>query len=685
MNEIAPQKPSLLDRFDVMLQSSRKWLYVLFAAAFLVKLAYVIQSSGGLHVTVPIMDSKYYDKEAQDIAHGHLVRKDAFFMGPLYPYVLAAIYSIFGRDFMIVRIVQVLGGSLSVVLTYLIGKRVFRPSVAFAGVVMLVLYGSTTFHEGEMLMEWLGTLINLTALYVLLRSPAKRGYFTYALAGFLIGLSALARANILVLVPVVLVWTLFVMREERRVQKALLAVAAAAIAVAPATLHNYFAAKDPVLVTSNSGVNFYIGNSDGAPGYFYPAKGITLESEDATRNHVERIFGREMRPSEVSRYWFGQAMEFIKAHPLAELRLLLKKTALFFNGYEMPQIESFEIAHARYSVLRLLFVNLWMIMSLALFGMVVMLRSWKKPFLLYGYVVSYALSIIVIFVSARYRMHIAPVLCLFAGYSLVVVLPGIIRHVGKNVVRLAAFLLIIVFTRPGLFALPADDVQWTETVHQARRLSELGNRAAAIEEMNLAVKIHPEAAESYVQRAVVYKEAGNYFKAIDDYSKALKIDPALPDTRYDLAQTLRKVRMYSHAIGEYEKAIELDPVKTEAYNNLGITYMEMRNLDKAIVYFKKVIEMDPKYVKAYNNLGAAYAEKGQVAEAVTILTQATQINPRYANSYKNLAMVYVQMKKPREAYDYLSRYHDLAPDDKAATETLAKLRIATQADSARTP
>ena len=681
MNDSAPQKLSPLDRFDRMLDSSRKWLYVLFAAAFLIKLVYVIQSSGGLHVTVPIMDSKYYDKEAQDIARGHFVRKDAFFMGPLYPYVLAAIYSIFGRDFMIVRIVQILGGSLTVVLTYLIGKRIFRPSVAFAGVVMLVLYGSATFHEGEMLMEWLGALINITALYVLFRNPARRGYITYAIVGFLFGFSALARANILVFVPVVLVWTLFVSREARRMRKALVVVAAAVVAVAPATLHNYVAAKDHVLVTSNSGVNFYIGNSEGAPGYFYPAKGITLDSEEASRSHVERVFGREMKPSEISRYWFGQASEFIKAHPYEEFRLLLKKTALFFNGYEVPQIESFEVARAKYSTLRLLFVNLWMIMSLALFGMIVTLRSWRKLFLLYGYVFSYALSIVVIFVSARYRMHIAPILCLFAAYSLLIALPEAVRRVRKSVVRPAVFLLIVFFTRPGLFALPAEDVRWTESIHQARRLSEVGDRSAALEEVNKAVKIHPDAAESYLQRAVIYKEAGNYFKAIDDYSKALKIDPAMANTRYDLAQTLRRVRMYRPAIEEYEKAVALDPVKAEAYNNLGITYMEMRNLDKAIEYFKKVIEMDPKYIKAYNNLGAAYAEKGEIDEAVAILTKATRIDPRYANSYKNLAMVYVQLKKPREAYEFLSRYHDLKPDDEGATETLAKLRIAMQADT----
>jgi superkiller protein 3 len=122
----------------------------------------------------------------------------------------------------------------------------------------------------------------------------------------------------------------------------------------------------------------------------------------------------------------------------------------------------------------------------------------------------------------------------------------------------------------------------------------------------------------------------------------------------------------------------------EAYNNLGITYKEMGDLDKAIECFKKVLEIDDSYVKAYNNLGAALAEKGDIARAIEAFTKAISVNPGYANSYKNLAMAYVQLRKPKDAYDSLSRYHDLEPADDRVTETLAKLRIAISADTART-
>jgi tetratricopeptide (TPR) repeat protein len=683
MNDATQKKLSVLDRFDRALTSSNRWLYILFAAAFLLKLLYVIQSAGSLHTNVPIMDSKYYDKEAREIVGGGFIRREAFFMGPLYPYFLSLVYAIFGRDFMIVRLLQIAGGAFVTVLTYLLGKEVFRPSAAFAGVVLLVFYGAMTFHEAEMLMEWLGVLINTSALVVLHRMATHTGYRKYAIAGFLVGLSALARASILILLPVVVVWTLFLAGETNRVKKVLVLLAVTLITIAPATLHNYLASKDFVPITSNGGVNFYIGNGEGATGIFYPAKDIKFEPESASRSYVERMFGRDMKPSEISAYWFKRALGYIGKHPAIEIRLLLKKTAMFFNGYEVPQIESWDIMRSKYSTLRLLFVNYWMILSLGLFGMIFSLREWRKYFLLYGFVFSYALSIIIFFVTSRYRIQIAPVMCLFAGYALVMVFPRVLRRLRPAVGALALFIFILAATRPSLFAIPEKDLLWTQQIHEARRLSEVGKYPDAIKEIDKAIELHPEAPESYLQRAEIHKGGRNYFKAIEDYSKALKIAPDMSDARYDFAQTLRRVKMYGPAIEEYQKAIELEPFKAEAYNNLGITYTELGNRDKAIEYFRKVIELDDTYTKAYNNLGAALAQKGQFDQAIEVLNQAIRVDPKYPHSYKNLAMVYVQLKRPREAYENLSRYHDLEPRDETALETLAKLRIAIAADSTR--
>ncbi|MGD8414424.1 MAG: glycosyltransferase family 39 protein, partial [Candidatus Latescibacterota bacterium] len=156
--------------FDESLESHKAWLVALAALAFAVKAVYVFESAHSLQIRVPIMDARHYDKTALDILSGHFVRHEVFFMGPLYSYFLAAVYGILGRDFTIVRLIQAAGGTVTVLITYLLGRRLFRPSIGFIAAVLLVLYGATTFYETQMLMMWLGTFLNVSCLLLLVRS-----------------------------------------------------------------------------------------------------------------------------------------------------------------------------------------------------------------------------------------------------------------------------------------------------------------------------------------------------------------------------------------------------------------------------------------------------------------------------------------------------------------------------------
>lgn len=674
---------TLLDRLDQALTRSSRWLPALFLAAFLLKLLYVLQSSGALHVTVPIMDSEYYDRMARGIAEGRIIHDEAFFMGPLYPFVLAGIYSTLGTSITIVRILQVAAGALSVVLTYLVGRHVFRPSVALGGAVMLLLYGASTFYEGQLLMMWLGTLINMVTLYVLHRFRDRNGVGKYVLAGSLIGLSALARANIVVFLLVVLAWIVFLSKETRRLLAITALLGSFVVFILPVTIHNYLASRDFVPITSNGGMNFYIGNSGDATGIFYPPKGINIVTDDAIKKYVERHLGRELKPSQHSRYWYGEAFDFIRSHPLREIKLLLRKTALLLNGYEVPQIESFEIARDQYGTLRMLFVGAWGMLSLGIFGGICLRREWKRLYFLYGYALALSLSIVLFFVASRYRVQIAPVICLFAAHALLVDLPDAMRGIRREISPIILFVVIVLGTHPALFALPVEDVRWREHCHEAYRWSKIGEYERALAEIDRAIEIHPNYAESYVQRAMIHKAHGNRFKAIDDYSRAIDIDPSRYTIHYDLAQALRQLKMYRPAIESYLKAIELNPLMLEAYNNLGIAYREVEDYENSVRYFEKVIEMDPRYAKAYNNLGASLAETGDLDGAIRAFEGAIEADPDYSSTYKNLAMAYVQKQRIQDAIDMLETYLRFVPGDSQAGEIFEKLRVVVEADTLR--
>lgn len=682
MEDRATRIGQLLDRLDRALLSNNKWLFVLFLLPFVLKCLYVLQSADSIQVRIPIMDGRYYDEMAQDIASGNVIRHGAFFMGPLYPYFLALVYSTVGRDLMLVRLLQIAGGSLSVVLTYLVGKRLFRPSTALLGAVFLVFYGTATFYEGHLLMMWMGTALNLGVIVLLLRISDRTRWPLYAAAGLLLGLSALARANILIFFPIAVAWIVAVRRPPRRLLHAAVFTVATLAAIAPATIHNYIASRDFVLVTSNAGLNFYIGNNEMATGVFYPPPDTDFVTDATTRSHLERLMGRDLTPSEVSAHWFAKSKKFIRESPMAELKLLGRKFALFFNGYEIPQIESYDIARERYATLRILFLNFWFLGSLGVLGMIFAFADWRKYLLAHGYVVSYALSIVVFFVTARYRVQIVPVLALFAAYTILDVVPRYLNTVRRGFAVAGTYLVLLLLMHPSLFAWDEKEITFREQVHEARRLSEIGEYKSAIAEIDSAIQLFPKFAEGYLHRAIIHKEGNDLFKAIEDYSRALDLMPNLPGAHYDLAQTFRQVNLRQQAIVEYQRALQIDPLMIEAYNNMGITYSELKQYDRAIACFERVLEVDPRYVKAYNNLGAALAESGRHQEAIDTFNKAVRLDPAYANTYKNLAMAYVSLRQVDPAIQTLKKYLALNPSDQNARGVLEKLYIAAASDTA---
>src|SRR5678810_911406 len=121
-------------------------------------------------------------------------------------------------------------------LAFLIGRHIFRPSAALAGVILLMLCASVTFYETEMLMEWLGTLLNCVALWLLVTAPDDARWPRYALAGAALGLSALARASILIFAVFVLVW-IWRSGSARRRSLSLAYAGALVLMLMPAIIH----------------------------------------------------------------------------------------------------------------------------------------------------------------------------------------------------------------------------------------------------------------------------------------------------------------------------------------------------------------------------------------------------------------------------------------------------------------
>jgi hypothetical protein len=239
----------------------------------------------------------------------------------------------------------------------------------------------------------------------------------FAAAGLALGATAITHVTSLVLAPVALVWILW--KRPWSVRRGVAAAAFAgglAVLVGGVTLRNVVVSGDPVLIASQGGINFYIGNneqSDGksalAPGMPEAAQVISPDGtyrdsmQVAAKTLAERELGRVLRASEISRYWYDRGFEWMTDHPKAALVHFARKVVYFWNAFEISNNRDLRDQARRFTpLLRFLLWHFAILLPLALFAI---LRGGmaRSRWLLVGFLGVYSLAIAAFFVCARYR------------------------------------------------------------------------------------------------------------------------------------------------------------------------------------------------------------------------------------------------------------------------------------------
>ncbi len=407
------------------------WPLAVFAAAFALRLIYIAEVRFTPFFQTLGLDAKFYDEWARNMLAGRGY-SDAFFMTPLYSYFLAGIYWLFGRDLFVVRIIQAALGSLSAALTYGIGVAVFDRRVGIAAGFVAACYGALIFYDGAILIEPLLVLFVTLSLFLLLVGEGSRRPGPYQLlAGAALGAACIGRAAALVLLPVAALWAWRGGREGRKARggwAAALVILGASAVVTPVAIRNYVVSGDFVAITSNGGLNFYVGNSEVSTGGYVKPEGLDLVADLPGRTIAEAAVGRSLKPSEVSSYWYGRAARFIAENPGRWLALTVRKASFAMSSYEIPQLENYYFQKRYSRLLSLPLPGFALIAPLGIVGLGLSLRR-RRPRLLALYFAAYLASVVAFFVVARYRLPLVPPLIVGACHG-VSELAGRLRAVG---------------------------------------------------------------------------------------------------------------------------------------------------------------------------------------------------------------------------------------------------------------
>ena len=640
---------------------ARRWMFTglvaVFALALLVRLYYLHEIRASPLFTAPVVDARTYTEDARYLSDVSFAGRPApFWQPPLYPVLLGVLFAVAGDDLYLPRLIQAVIGALVCVLICLLGYRVFGAGVGLGAGFAAALYGPLIYFGGELLPTLLACCLNLLVLWVLMAGR-------YLLAGILLGLSALAVANILLFVPVLLGWVLAFgrgptplaplptrkggtasassFRAGSRLTAAALLLLGCALVIAPVAYRNWAVGGDLVLISHNAGINFYIGNN--------------ADYEQTTRirpgrdwaelvEMPERRAGIE-QPSAKSRYFFGQSWQYITSEPLDFTGLLAYKGYLFLRGDEIPRNRDLYFARNDSSLLSIL---LWkkglafpfgLVVPLALVGLFAVLRSSdpSEGRLLALFVACYALSVVLFFVTGRYRLPAVPVLLLFAACGV-----RFLWH--RPWPALVAVAGLLVFCNVATGAMDREG-NAHEHYYLGYAYEERDMPAHAARHYRRAIVRDSTFAEPLLALAALHGEAERYGKAIDLYRRYLKTQPNDADVRFLLGHTALLARRYDAAAVAYSEVAAARPNWAAAHGGLGYALLMADQPQRAAASYRRTLELNPDSTLVRYQLARLYAEQGQNREAVAEFEQLVQREPHVPEHPTRLADLLIQLEQ----------------------------------------
>jgi len=224
------------------------------------------------------------------------------------------------------------------------------------------------------------------------------------------------------------------------------------------------------------------------------------------------------------------------------------------------------------------------------------------------YLAVYALSVVLFFVTSRYRLPVLPALYplsawfLSEGWRQVL---GLKRSLG---ILFACGFLIIVWMvfRPFSISNPSFS-HWKIGVAFQRD----GKFDEAIKYFHKASILDPDNDRAPLHLGLIYLEQGKEEKALEEFERVIQKNPESIEALFRAATIYFVNRNLDKAEWAYRRALTLNSNVPEGHFNLAMIYLERELLNRAFFELRTVLRLDPKYSEAHFNIAGIYLLKNK--------------------------------------------------------------------------
>ena len=412
-------------------------------------------------------------------------------------------------------------------------------------------------------------------------------------------------------------------------------------------------------------------------------------------------------------------------NPLDYAWLQLYKLYLFWHGDEIKRNIDPYFARRDSALLSAL---LWkkgvafpfgLVAPFALLGLVLFARTSAgkteqgRLFLLFT--LTYMVSVVLFFVTARYRLPVVPLLLLYAGFGMY----SLWKEAQYRSKALAALPLLLLMANVGAGAMDAEGEPqqhfWLGYAYERNDMP-----ANAMREYKWVLNQLPDHDDALLRLAALYVDEKEYHKAVDLYRKYLEFYPKADQVRYFLGNALLHMRRYEDAIATYEQVAEKRPNWAAIYGRIGYAHAMAGQLGQAADAYRRTLALRPDSTVVRYQLAQLYETQGQLQAATAeyhtlleqipaepeyrirladllveeasdgqttalleptlqtqraegLLRQAIELDPNRVQSYWSMGLLLARQNRYAEALTFFEKIAELAPQDPQAHACLGNL------------
>ncbi|MEE8149326.1 MAG: glycosyltransferase family 39 protein [candidate division Zixibacteria bacterium] len=599
-------------------------IWILFGA-LLLRIIYLLIYSSMPDWNMLTVDNYYHFNWAKDIASGNIFGDTTYFRAPFYIFCLALVFSLFGATLAAARIFGLVIGLVSLLLTFLTGKKLFGKRIGLMAAAIQSLYPIILYFESELLLDPLFMLLLQLSVYSFVLWYKEQTLSSLICMAVSLGLASITRPTALLFLPLVIIFLYFSSTLWRQRVKLIASFTLLlALIILPITIRNYVAGGEAVLISSQGGINFYIGNnrqSDGVTAAMPEPLGHNWKIDDI-RYLTESETTGELKSGALSDYWYNKTFDEILQSPLPWAGLFLKKLYYNFSNREISNNRNLNYFFSQHSLLKFSYFPFAALLALSVLAVVTGYKSHWGVRLLFILIFFYSVAVALFFFSSRFRLPLLPFYIILSAVGIESLLRLSKQSYRRYLLPVSLAVLAAIFSVAPIAPLP--------TGRQVQHWLSLG---------------------------LFHFANGNTDSAIGYFHKAAKIDSTFPELNLNIGACHLQLKKLDSSVFYFEKEIKAHPKRALGHSNLAGINLVQEEWDKAFSNATKAIGLKPYRSNAHTiRLRAAANIAGINSDSlVNIANYASERTNQDRNVLYNAAVILTQRNALDQAISFLKR------------------------------